>query len=586
MNVTIPSDDAFDAHRAASADDVDAIAEMFSKGGSNALSTPLPDNSYTPLSIALLRQSRRAALFLVAVAQVDLTAQFNVVKTSPRGSIHIVCTELQLACWLADAEIVGAMLRVEPDRTQLAHFAAHNTDAAVIRLLGRSMSVDSLAGMDERPSHIAARNKNEAVLRFLLEAGCNVHAVDSAGGSLAHSAASNENAQLLAMVLAAGVDPNARNLHGQTPCHVAAANRNADVLALLLAVDGIDLNVIDSIGRTPCDVACANDNSAVLTKLLRRGGTFGALHVSCFGALAHFDTLQVIVELDQFDIESRNDNGATMLLHAAQTSTAAVVALLLAAGADKHAKSQRHGWSVCHHAVMNKFDAKFNVLRTLNAAGADARALDNESQSPLHLACMLDHVLALDALGVDVVEAARTDARVVRCAMRGPCGLVLQRLIRARIDFSSVRCCQGSERAVALLFAAGKNVDVPEQLSKDAILALPLPTLIACGADVGSQVLAHLDDLPWSAGRLLIVAGLVTTTAHLRLEIVSKQLAKRQFELMLLRGFEIAVGLQPLELSALVLTEILAHMFAPLESLVPFHRVWNIATTVKHFSSS
>lgn len=60
-------------------------------------------------------------------------------------------------------------------------------------------------------------------------------------------------------------------------------------------------------------------------------------------------------------------------------------------------------------------------------------------------------------------------------------------------------------------------------------------------------------------------------------------IAQRQFELMRLRGLEICVGLQSLRLNALQLCEIMAHMFAPIGSFVPFHKVWAIVTTVKHF---
>jgi hypothetical protein len=47
--------------------------------------------------------------------------------------------------------------------------------------------------------------------------------------------------------------------------------------------------------------------------------------------------------------------------------------------------------------------------------------------------------------------------------------------------------------------------------------------------------------------------------------------------------FTFGVGFQSLRLSALEMCEMLAHMFAPLESIVPFHIVWKVVTIVKHF---
>jgi hypothetical protein len=60
-------------------------------------------------------------------------------------------------------------------------------------------------------------------------------------------------------------------------------------------------------------------------------------------------------------------------------------------------------------------------------------------------------------------------------------------------------------------------------------------------------------------------------------------IARRQWEALRLRALLVCIGLQSAQLSALEMCEILANAFAPLELLVPFHKVWAIATTVKHF---
>jgi hypothetical protein len=61
------------------------------------------------------------------------------------------------------------------------------------------------------------------------------------------------------------------------------------------------------------------------------------------------------------------------------------------------------------------------------------------------------------------------------------------------------------------------------------------------------------------------------------------RIAEKQFELFRLRSFQVCVALQNLRLSALVSCSILEHLFAPLESMVAFHRVWAIVTKIKHF---
>jgi hypothetical protein len=56
-----------------------------------------------------------------------------------------------------------------------------------------------------------------------------------------------------------------------------------------------------------------------------------------------------------------------------------------------------------------------------------------------------------------------------------------------------------------------------------------------------------------------------------------------QLELLKLRSFEVCVGLQSMELPALVTCEILAQSFGRQELLLKFHLLWTIATLVKHF---
>jgi hypothetical protein len=60
-------------------------------------------------------------------------------------------------------------------------------------------------------------------------------------------------------------------------------------------------------------------------------------------------------------------------------------------------------------------------------------------------------------------------------------------------------------------------------------------------------------------------------------------IARRQFELLRARAFEICTAMRTLDKSALEMCEILAHVFAPRELVVPFHLVWKLVTTIKHF---
>jgi hypothetical protein len=70
---------------------------------------------------------------------------------------------------------------------------------------------------------------------------------------------------------------------------------------------------------------------------------------------------------------------------------------------------------------------------------------------------------------------------------------------------------------------------------------------------------------------------------HRHVAWACSRVAQQQFELLKMRALQVCGGLQARQLPALVACEILPHAFAPLESLVAFHRVWAIVTTIKHF---
>jgi hypothetical protein len=62
-----------------------------------------------------------------------------------------------------------------------------------------------------------------------------------------------------------------------------------------------------------------------------------------------------------------------------------------------------------------------------------------------------------------------------------------------------------------------------------------------------------------------------------------RQIAKTRLDLVRERAFQICVALQPLNINALELCEIMMHSFGALGSLIAFHQWWAIATKVKHF---
>lgn len=446
------------------------------------------------------------------------------------------------------------------------------------------------------------------MLSLLLKVGCDVSLLAVNDDTPLHYAAGNENPAVAAALIAAGAAVNARNMSGQTPCHYAASNPNLAVITLLLA-HGVDVNAVDAALLKPCDIACANRNGDVLVALLSHGGEFGTSDVALFNAVENPLAIQCLLDRN-VNISGYHVDGVTVLHEAARRGSVQVVQRLLAAGADIHKRCARYERTVLHFACMNK---DVGPLRVLVAAGANLRGVDKFSSTALHTACALDNIAAvtfLASVGLDVVEAAKVDASLVCRAASARTVAVPQHLIRNGVDFRArnkeceTPCYRASAGGLEKLFAVGANLNVSHscgtaelQSAPASLFVRPVLTLVAAGADAISDLqadLALLHDLSADSLTVLVVAGdldPIHVTGRVIwdkpdiLESTIDRIAQRQFELLRLRGFEIVVGLQPLGLSALVTCEILSFAFAPRTSLVPFHRLWAMATIAKHFKT-
>lgn len=142
-----------------------------------------------------------------------------------------------------------------------------------------------------------------------------------------------------------------------------------------------------------------------------------------------------------------------------------------------------------------------------------------------------------------------------------------------------------NQRILAVMFALGADFD-----KKDCSRQAPIHyflryqrveealTVMASGANL--KVYDGSERLPRDVSNRATLELLDALSGYYRFVVskcVVERIATRQFDLLRLRGCEICVGLQALNLCALLLCEIMTFAFSPLESLVPFHRVWAIA---------
>src|SRR5690606_34655555 len=143
-------------------------------------------------------------------------------------------------------------------------------------------------------------------------------------------------------LLANGADPRIADRDGNTPLHYAARSSDPGVAALLRDA-GAELDLQNNDGLTPLGVACAAGNWRLARFLLERGaraclddGT-PALVAAAGGDEDDAAGVQLLLR-HKARVDARDRDGRSALHVAARQGHAGIVAALLDAGADVHAR--------------------------------------------------------------------------------------------------------------------------------------------------------------------------------------------------------------------------------------------------------
>jgi hypothetical protein len=245
-------------------------------------------------------------------------------------------------------------------------------------------------------------------------------------------------------------------------------------------------------------------------------------------------------------------------------TSVAVFDRLMARGVNLSAMRDESFATLCHHVARNvtsEDDFRFLV----NVCGNDAiHAVDNGGETPLHWASINNNGLAVRVL----VELG---ADIDRQDNWGTTALI-----------NAAKNVQSS--CVELLLALGADVD---EVSNDGRTAChraadwqrpaSLCALVAAGGDLDRP------NKERETPRMIAIREHVALPTADEINAARQRIAKTRLDLVRERAFQICLGLQPLDISALQLCEILMHSFGALGSLIAFHQWWAIATKVKHF---
>ena len=184
---------------------------------------------------------------------------------------------------------------------------------------------------------------------------------------------------------------NTADEQGNTPLHLAAVAGKAEAVKVLLAA-GADVAAKDASGRTALELA----TNADVVKALEAAGKVRSLEIQLANDIrsGNEDAVNQALKNGVNPNAMSADNRGTLLCVAASANQAAIVELLIQAGAEANYVNNDKK-SVLHLAAVSSGAA---VIKALLAAGADPMHPGNNGATALHDAIWSRNTAAVEAL--------------------------------------------------------------------------------------------------------------------------------------------------------------------------------------------
>lgn len=193
-----------------------------------------------------------------------------------------------------------------------------NEDNVLVHSLPKSNPTGieiSINGIRMQPLHLASSCGKTNIVAVILDAGCNVNAVDEEQRTALHHAVSGCHVDTVKKLLATGCLIYPADLHEtKTALHYAAENGSVEIVRELLAA--------------------AAEGARYLVKLPDRYGR-QALHCAAF--FNHVDVIRILLAAGA-DVKALIYTNRTVLSEAIENDAADAIAVLLEAGADANGK--------------------------------------------------------------------------------------------------------------------------------------------------------------------------------------------------------------------------------------------------------
>jgi ankyrin repeat protein len=187
---------------------------------------------------------------------------------------------------------------------------------------------------------------------------------------------------------------SARGKFGENALHVASLIENTEFIDVILETGKFDINVVDDKGNTPLHYAIIGTNRKSNARhLIQKGADpniadqngITPLHLAAFHA-KEIETISLILENEQVDINSRSNTGWTALHNAIQAQNVEIATCLLEKKADPTVRAE-NGITPLHMAAQHLTDT--DILNLLLESGkVDINETTELGITALHWAAM------------------------------------------------------------------------------------------------------------------------------------------------------------------------------------------------------
>jgi ankyrin repeat protein len=254
------------------------------------------------------------------------------------------------------------------------HLASSKGHLEVVKfLVEKGADIEAVNGRGFTPLQLAAYGRHREVVEFLLEKGANIDAKNKSNEMTALDFSLLKEIQVHKLDIApfliskgAQFDVNKKNQMGLTPLDLAIVFGYTEAVEYLMSL-GADINYTGRGGMTPLASAISRGRPEIAKLLLERGA----------------------------DVNAPDQEGNPPVYMAVEKGQADIVGMLLDKGVNMNFVEKRHGRTLLHIASIKGYK---DVVDTLLAKGADVKTKDAYGKTPLFYAGKYGHKMTADFL--------------------------------------------------------------------------------------------------------------------------------------------------------------------------------------------